>query len=89
MRLVFAVLAAAALFIPAAQAEPLAPGKPAGVRAARLSTWNEAVMLGTGALILTAVGIVASHHSAAITSEHFDSNAVPFQPTTVSTGTGG
>ena len=90
MRVFVAVLALAGLSVTAARAAPLAPGKPAGVRAARMSAWNEAVMIGTGAAIMAGVGILASRTSSAISSEHFDSNAVPFQPgnnTTVTTGT--
>ena len=58
-------------------------GKPAGVHAARMSAWNEAVMIGTGAVILAGVGILVSRNSsAALTTPHFDSNAVPVSPST-------
>jgi hypothetical protein len=88
MRSIFAVLVAASLSATAVQAEPLAPGRPAGVRAAaRLGAWNTAVMLGAGALILAGVGILASGKSSVIKSEHFDSNAVPFQPSVGTTAT--
>ena len=89
MRFVLGVLLAASL-VTGADAQPLAPGRPAGVHAARISAWNEFVMIGTGSVILAGVGILASRTSSAISSEHFDSNAVPFQPnnnTTVTTGT--
>lgn len=86
MRAFFMVLVAASLSATAVQAEPLAAGKPAGVRAARMSAWNEAVMIGTGAVIMAAVGILASHTGSVIQTEHFDSNAVPIQPN-AATGT--
>lgn len=91
MRTVFAVLAATSLLVTVAQAEPLAAGRPAGVRAARLEGWDAALLIGTGAVILAGVGILVGGNSSAIaTVEHFDSNAVPFQPnnnTIPSTGT--
>jgi hypothetical protein len=88
MRALLTVLVAASLSATTAQAEPLAAGRPAGVRAARMSAWNEAVMLGTGAVILAAVGILASRTSSVIHSEHFDSSAVPISPAnTTVTGT--
>jgi hypothetical protein len=81
MRTLVTVLVAASLSATAVQAEPLSAGRPAGVRAARMSAWNEAVMLGTGAIILAGVGILVSRNtSAALTTPHFDSNAVPFSP---------
>lgn len=83
MRLSRAALAAL-LFVSslsAAAAEPLAPGRPAGVRpAARLTGWQQGLMLGTGALILAAGGILLSHKSAALGSTHIDSDQVPFSP---------
>jgi hypothetical protein len=85
MRVILAVLVAASLSATSVQAEPLAPGKPAGVHAARMGAWNTALMLGTGAAIMVGVGILASGTSSVVNSEKFDSNAVPFQPTT-STG---
>ena len=88
MRFIFAVLVAASLSATTVQAEPLAAGRPAGVHAAaRLGAWNTAVMLGTGAIILAGVGILASGSSSVVNSEHFDSNAVPFQPTVSTTAT--
>jgi hypothetical protein len=81
MRTLISVLVAASLAATAVQAEPLAAGKPAGVRAARMSAWNEAVMIGTGAIILAGVGVLVSRNtSAALTTPHFDSNAVPISP---------
>jgi hypothetical protein len=81
MRIFITVLVAASLSATAVQAEPLAAGRPAGVRAARMSAWNEAVMIGTGAIILAGVGVLVSRNtSAALTTPHFDSNAVPISP---------
>ena len=83
MRTLVTVLVAASLSAASVQAEPLAAGKPAGVHAARMSAWNEAVMLGTGAIILAGVGILVSRNtSAALTTPHFDSTGVPVSPTT-------
>ncbi len=90
MRVILAVLVAASLSATMVQAEPLAAGKPAGVRAARMTAWDTALMLGTGVVILAGVGILVSGTSSVVNSEHFDANAVPFQPTnnvTASTGT--
>jgi len=82
MRALITVLVAASLAT-AVQAEPLAAGRPAGVHAARMSAGNEALMIGTGAVILAGVGILVSRNSsAALTTPHFDSNAVPVSPTT-------
>ena len=82
MRVILAVLVAAGLSATTVQAEPLPAGKPAGVRAARLSAWDTAVMLGAGGAIMAGVGFLVSGTSSAIKTEHFDANAVPFQPTT-------
>jgi hypothetical protein len=38
----------------------LAPGKPAGVKQARIDSNTEALMLGTGAIIMAGVGIAVS-----------------------------
>lgn len=88
MRIILAALVAASLSATIVQADPLPAGKPAGVHAARMSAWNTAVMLGTGAIILAGVGILASGSSSVVNSEHFDSNAVPFQPSNVTPSTG-
>ena len=81
MRILVTALVAASLSAASAQAEPLAAGKPAGVHAARMSAWNEAVMIGTGAIILAGVGVLVSRNtSAALTTPHFDSSAVPVSP---------
>jgi hypothetical protein len=81
MRVLTTVLVAASLSATTVQAEPLSAGRPAGVHAARMSAGNEAIMIGTGALILAGVGILVSRNtSAALTTPHFDSNAVPISP---------
>ena len=83
MRTLVTVLVAAGLSATSVRAEPLAAGRPAGVRAARMSAWNEAVMISTGAIILAGVGVLVSRNtSAPLTTPHFDSNAVPVSPTT-------
>jgi hypothetical protein len=65
-----AVLAASlfttSLFVTGALAEPLKPGYPAGVQAARSSGSNTALKIGAGALILAGVGILASRDSAIV-----------------------
>ena len=60
MRSVLGAVLAAVLLVTAAAAAPLAPGKPAGVRQARISSNTEAIMLGTGAAIMLTVGILVS-----------------------------
>ena len=87
MRIILAALVAASLSATIVQADPLPAGKPAGVRGARLSAWDTAVMLGTGGAIMAGVGFLLSGTSSAIKTEHFDANPVPFQPTTIVTPT--
>jgi len=60
MHRVLGAFLAAGLLVTGAVAEPLAPGKPAGVHKARLSAGTEALMLGAGAAILAGVGIAVS-----------------------------
>lgn len=60
MRSVCGALLAAGLLITGAVAQPLAPGKPAGVKKARIDSNTEALMLGAGAAILAGVGIAVS-----------------------------
>ena len=60
MHRVLGALLAAGLLVTGAVAEPLAPGKPAGVKKARISAGTEALMLGAGAAILAGVGIAVS-----------------------------
>ena len=90
MRIILAALVAASLSATIVQADPLPAGKPAGVRGARLSAWDTALMLGTGGIILAGAGFLLSGKSSVLGSEHFDANAIPFQPTnnvTPTTGT--
>jgi hypothetical protein len=57
---VFIALLAVVLVAQPSLAQPLAPSKPAGVKQARVNSNREAIMLGTGAAIMLAVGIVVS-----------------------------
>jgi hypothetical protein len=57
MRVLIALFAAALMAQPSL-AQPLEPGKPAGVPKARITANQEALMLGTGVAIMTAVGLV-------------------------------
>ncbi|HTA30911.1 MAG TPA: hypothetical protein VK731_10510 [Candidatus Cybelea sp.] len=59
MRVVTALLAVAVIAQPSV-AQPLAPGKPAGVRQARIDSGTEALMIGLGAAIMLGVGITVS-----------------------------
>ncbi len=60
MRNVLGAILAAGLLVTGAAAQPLAPGMPAGVKKARINSGTEALMLGTGALIMAGVGIAVS-----------------------------
>jgi hypothetical protein len=60
MRSVLGALLAASILVTGAVAQPLAPGKPAGVRKARIDSGTEALMFGAGAAILAGVGIAVS-----------------------------
>lgn len=60
MHRVLGSLLAAGLLVTGAVAQPLAPGKPAGVKQARIDSNAEALMLGAGAVILAGVGIAVS-----------------------------
>jgi hypothetical protein len=90
MRSVLGAVLAAVLLVTGAAAEPLAPGKPAGVRQARLSSGTEAVMLGTGAAIMLTVGILVSGGagSGISTGLIIPSNPVVVSPTTSTSSTG-
>ena len=91
MRPVRAALAAL-LFVSsltAATAQPLAPGRPAGVRpAARLSGWNQGLLIGAGAVILAAGGFLLSGKSSVLGSTKITSDQVPFTPPNVVVTTG-
>jgi len=60
MQPVWGAVLAASLLASGAVAQPLAPGKPAGVRKARLDASSEALMIGAGAAIMAGVGIAVS-----------------------------
>jgi hypothetical protein len=60
MHRVLGALVAASLLVTGAVAQPLAPGKPAGVKKARIDSGTEALILGTGAVILAGVGVAVS-----------------------------
>ncbi|HWX89866.1 MAG TPA: hypothetical protein VNY75_06140 [Rhizomicrobium sp.] len=78
-----ASLFVAGFFVTGAGAEPLRPGYPAGVLAARGDAGNTAVMLGTGAVILAGVGILASGDSSVVDSLVINSGGVTVPPTVV------
>jgi hypothetical protein len=59
MRIVIAFLAAGLIAQPSV-AQTLAPGKPAGVKQARIDSGTEALMFGAGAAIMLGVGIAVS-----------------------------
>jgi len=60
MRSVLGALLAAGLVVTGALAQPLVPGRPAGVQKARLEAGTKALMIGTGAAIMAGVGIAVS-----------------------------
>lgn len=70
-----------------ASAEPLRPGYPAGVHAARGDSGNTAVMIGAGGAIMLGVGILASGDSSVVNSLQINSQGVIVPPTVVSTST--
>ncbi len=73
---VFIVLLAVVLVAQPSLAQPLAPGKPAGVQQARLGSTYEIEMLGAGALIMTVVGVIASRQSSTVNSQSFPSEQI-------------
>ncbi|HUE65055.1 MAG TPA: hypothetical protein VMO78_11840 [Rhizomicrobium sp.] len=60
MRSVLGALLAAGLLVTGVIAQPLTPGRPAGVKKARLQAGTEVLMIATGAAIMAGVGIVVS-----------------------------
>jgi hypothetical protein len=67
MRIIVAAVLAASLLATGAFAQALAPGRPAGVHpAARMTSNQTALMLGSGAVIMAGVGILISGDSSAI-----------------------
>ena len=82
MRSVLGAVLAAVLLVTAAAAAPLAPGKPAGVRQARVSSNTEAIMLAVG--ILVSGGAESGPNTGLI----IPSNPVTVAPTTSTSSTG-
>jgi len=67
MRILVGAVLAASLLANGAFAQALAPGRPAGVHpAARMTSTQTALMLGTGAVIMAGVGILISGNSSAV-----------------------
>ena len=88
MRVLIVLLAACVITQPSL-AQPLAPGKPAGVKHARMTADHEALLIGAGVAIMTAVGIVVGGGSGAgITTGTVISspNVIPATVSTSSTG---
>ena len=86
MRCVLGALLAASLLVTGAAGQTLVPGKPAGVRQARISSSREALMIGAGAAILAGVGIAVS--GGALSGPN-TGTAIPSQPLVVTTTTTG
>ena len=85
MHSVLGALLAAGLLVTGAVAQPLAPGKPAGVKKARIDSNTEALMLGSGAVILAGVGIAVS--GGAMSGPN-TGTVIPSQPLVAPTTTG-
>jgi hypothetical protein len=66
MRILVGALLAASLLSTGAWAEPLSPGHPAGVHQARMTATKTALMLGAGAVIMAAGGILLSGSSSVL-----------------------
>ena len=64
MRVLLALLAVALIAQPSL-AQPLEPGQPAGLRHARMTASQEALMISAGVAIMTAVGLVVGGGSGA------------------------
>jgi hypothetical protein len=72
-------------------AQALAPGRPAGVHQARMTSNQTALMIGTGAVIMAGVGILISGTSSALSSQVINSQnniVAPTVSTTTTTTTG-
>lgn len=83
MRAIALCLIATSLFT-AAAAEPLAPGRPAGVHAARYATASM-LEIGLGAAVMTGVGILASGGGSALASNPISGGQQPPIPVSNST----
>ena len=92
MRVLVGVVLAASLLANGASAESLRPGRPVGVIQARMTATETALMLGTGAVIMAGVGILASGTSSVVDSQVINSQksiVAPPVSTVVSTSTTG
>ncbi len=87
MRVVLSAVLAASFLVTGAFAQPLQPGRPAGVKEARLDSTYEAEMIGTGAAIMVAVGILASGQSSVVNSLQINSQPVVVPPVNTTTST--
>ena len=90
MRIFVGAVLAASLLANAAIAEPLHPGRPAGVHQARMTAGNTAILVGTGAGIMAAVGYLISGTTSAVDSQIINSQnnvVAPPVSTVVSTST--
>jgi hypothetical protein len=87
MRVFVGAVLAASLLANGAYAEPLAPGRPAGVRQARMTSNQTALMIGTGAVIMAGVGILVSGTSSALSSQVIGSQNNIVAPTVSTTTT--
>ena len=57
------------VLIDSAWAGPLRPGRPAGVHQARMTAGHTAILIGTGAVIMAAVGFLISGTTSAVDSQ--------------------
>lgn len=92
MRVFVGVVLAASLLANGAFAQALAPGRPAGVQQARMTSYQTALMIGAGAVIMVGVGILASGTSSVVDSQVINSQksiVAPPVSTVVSTSTTG
>jgi hypothetical protein len=90
MRVFVGTVLAASLLANGAFAQALAPGRPAGVQQARMTSQTTALMIGTGAVIMAGVGILISGTTSALSSQVIGSQnniVAPPVSTVVSTST--
>ncbi len=80
MRIFFGVVFAASLLANGAWGESLSPGHPAGVREARMTAGKTALMLGAGALVMIAGGILISGSSPVIDALQIKSQGITVAP---------
>lgn len=92
MRAVLSAIVLAGLLASAAQADPLAPGRPAGVRAAQKSGPNLYLVATVGTLAVAGVAVLISDGHSALATTVISGGQTPSVPvttvvTTSSTGT--